>query len=50
MTCGGLRKIARKGSAGAIKRVYVLPEARGKAAGISGLVLLQSELHALERG
>ena len=50
MTCGGLRTIAGEGSVGAIKRVYVMPEARGKAAGTSGLILLQPELPALERG
>lgn len=52
IACGGLRLIdeARSPSIAEIKRVYVVPEARGQANGISDFLLKQLELHAVDRG
>ena len=48
IACGGLRPI--HGCTAEIKRVYVVPEARGQAKGVSDLLVRQLEQHALERG
>lgn len=52
IACGGLRLVDEKesNSVAEIKRVYVVPEARGQAKGISDFLLKQLELHAAERG
>jgi GNAT superfamily N-acetyltransferase len=52
IACGGLRLIDEEESTSIaeIKRVYVVPEARGQAKGISDFLLKQLELHAAERG
>lgn len=52
IACGGLRLVdeEKSNSIAEIKRVYVVPEARGKAIGISDLLLKQLELHATETG
>lgn len=52
IACGGLRLIDEEAptSVAEIKRVYVVPEARGQAKGISDFLLKQLELHAAERG
>jgi GNAT superfamily N-acetyltransferase len=51
IACGGLRLIDEEESKSVaeIKRVYVVPEARGQAKGISDFLLKQLELHAAER-
>jgi GNAT superfamily N-acetyltransferase len=52
IACGGLRLVDEDadGSVAEIKRVYVVPEARGQANGISDFLLKQLELHAVEMG
>lgn len=52
IACGGLRLVDEDESTSIaeIKRVYVVPEARGQANGISDFLLKQLELHAAERG
>ena len=52
IACGGLRLIDEEESTSIaeIKRVYVVPEARGQANGISDFLLKQLELHAAEMG
>lgn len=52
IACGGLRLVDEDadGSVAEIKRVYVVPEARGQANGISDFLLKQLELHAVELG
>jgi GNAT superfamily N-acetyltransferase len=52
IACGGLRLIDEEGSKSVaeIKRVYVVPEARGQANGISDFLLKQLELHAADMG
>lgn len=52
IACGGLRLIDEEESTSIaeIKRVYVVPEARGQANGISDFLLKQLELYAVGRG
>jgi len=52
LACGGLRLIDEEESTSVaeIKRVYVVPEARGQKNGISDFLLKQLELHAVEKG
>lgn len=52
IACGGLRLINEDeiNSIAEIKRVYVVPEARGQANGISDFLLKQLELHAAGMG
>jgi GNAT superfamily N-acetyltransferase len=52
IACGGLRLIDEEASTSIaeIKRVYVVPEARGQAKGISDFLLKQLELHAADMG
>lgn len=55
IACGGLRLVdeasdASDASVAEIKRVYVVPEARGQANGISDFLLKQLELHAVKMG
>jgi putative acetyltransferase len=52
IACGGLRLIDEEASTSIaeIKRVYVIPEARGQAKGISDFLLKQLELHAADMG
>lgn len=52
IACGGLSPIDEEASTSVaeIKRVYVVPEARGQANGISDFLLKQLELHAAEMG
>lgn len=52
IACGGLRLVdeASDASVAEIKRVYVVPEARGQANGISDFLLKQLELHAAKSG
>ncbi|GAB7329978.1 hypothetical protein MBLNU13_g01674t1 [Cladosporium sp. NU13] len=52
IACGGLRLVDEEADASVaeIKRVYVVPEARGQANGISDFLLKQLELHAAELG
>ena len=52
IACGGLRLVDEEADASVaeIKRVYVVPEARGQANGISDFLLKQLELHAVKMG
>jgi putative acetyltransferase len=51
IACGGLRLVdGEVNSVAEIKRVYVTPEARGQAKGISDLLLEQLEQHASTLG
>jgi putative acetyltransferase len=51
IACGGLRLVdERVNSVAEIKRVYVVPEARGQAKGISDLLLQHLEQHASKLG
>lgn len=50
IACGGLRLIEDDDSIAEIKRVYVVPEARGQANGVADLLLKELESHALSYG
>jgi len=52
IACGGLRLVDEEEpeSVAEIKRVYVVPEARGQANGVSDFLLMQLELHAAKMG
>lgn len=52
IACGGLRLVDEEADVciAEIKRVYVVPEARGQANGISDFLLKQLELHAAKLG
>lgn len=51
IACGGLRLVDEQiTSIAEIKRVYVIPEARGQANGISDFLLKELELHASKAG
>ncbi|EME78090.1 uncharacterized protein MYCFIDRAFT_79315 [Pseudocercospora fijiensis CIRAD86] len=48
IACGGLQPLG--GGAAEIKRVYVVPQYRGREQGVADLLLLQLECKALEHG
>ena len=51
IACGGLRPInGDKNSVAEMKRVYVVPEARGQTKGVSDFLVQQLEWLALEKG
>lgn len=51
IACGGLRPLhSQSGKVGEMKRVYVVPEARGKSNGISDFLARQLESFALQKG
>ena len=52
IACGGLRLVDQEASSSVaeIKRVFVVPEARGQANGISDFLLGQLELYAVKAG
>lgn len=51
VACGGLRPISgERHPMAEIKRMYVLPECRGKSKGIADMLLQQLELQAVQNG
>lgn len=51
IACGGLRLVSEDDNSMAeIKRVYVVPEARGRSNGVADLLLKHLESHALGQG
>lgn len=50
IACGGLRPPPEGQSYAEIKRVYVVPDARGRAKGVADFLLQQLESYALEHG